>query len=97
MKEEFCVQLEIELIYHSCPELKLWSAVLLLAILDAEPWIKGFRTMTQEQFYHGKKALNWLLSESNHHGSFSWVCHLLELDKHKIRDLIGCAGKPNIW
>jgi len=97
MIEVSSVELEINATVHKSPELRLWCAVLFLAILDAEPWINESEEKSYDQYQNGKKALNWLLSESNHQGSFRWICDLTGLEASRVRTLIGIAGKKNIW
>ena len=90
-------QLDADFVDHSSPELKMWAAVLNLAIIDAEPWITRRTEMTLEQQAYGNVALNWMLSNSKDPGGYIWVCYNLGLCHDRIRNMIGIGNKKNIW
>ena len=88
MNRQSSIELEFY-IEDSRPEVKLWAAVLHLAILDATPYILGLSETTYEQRRHGTTALNWLMSDHCRRGSFTWVCDLIGVDKHQVRLNLG--------
>ena len=89
MKAASSIELEFYEEDSSPPEVKLWAAVLHLAILDATPYILGLSETTYEQRRHGVAALNWLSSNFCRHGSFVWVCDLIGVDCQQVRLNIG--------
>lgn len=90
-------QLELDTCKKLSPEMQMWCSVLQLAIADAEPWIKGWSSKTYEQRFYGKFAMMWIMSESTRLGGFRWICEMLELDRFKVREMIGLGENDGIW
>ena len=65
---------------------KLWFAVLVQAIKDAEGYVSGPKDYSNLIITEGARA--WFLSKNQGIGSFLWICPMLDLNPAFVRSLV---------
>ena len=68
--------------YKESPEIDLWRAVVLLAILECRG--ESVIGAKQNKRYVQQRAQAWIFSTCADPGSFKWCCHVLDLDPQAV-------------
>ena len=74
---------------NTAPYKRLFASKLLLHIKDYTEYLRAIRSKRQKTGrLEGRKAQNWIYSESDEPASFRWCCEILGLNPDVVRSRV---------